>query len=110
MVIKEGQFITGRDVLSKQTGIHPSTIDRILNYFENEQQIEKFLDNHPDFTLLPVQQTGAAIPGLPDTGDMLSLSPAVHQTDGFFAAVMQRKAKAKEEPEEETKKAEETTD
>jgi len=45
MVIKEGQFITGRDVLSKQTGIHPSTIDRILNYFENEQQIEQQTTN-----------------------------------------------------------------
>ena len=35
MVIKEGQFITGRDKLSEETGIHPSSIDRILNFFES---------------------------------------------------------------------------
>jgi len=41
IVIKEGQFITGRDALSEQTGIHSSTIERILNYLENEHQIEQ---------------------------------------------------------------------
>ncbi|MDR3424274.1 MAG: RsmB/NOP family class I SAM-dependent RNA methyltransferase [Alphaproteobacteria bacterium] len=54
---------------------------------ENESQIENFLAAHPDFTLLPCGLNGA---------DYLSLSPAQHHTDGFFAAVMARAAKAKE--------------
>jgi 16S rRNA (cytosine967-C5)-methyltransferase len=61
---------------------------------ENEHQIEKFLTAHPDFTLTPCGLDGA---------DYLSLSPAQHGTDGFFAAVM-TKAKAAvkvtEEPED----------
>ncbi len=64
---------------------------------ENEKQIEKFLDNHPDFTLVPVSECGAVCPNLPDTGDYLSLTPAQHKTDGFFAAVMQRKVEEKKE-------------
>ncbi len=58
---------------------------------ENEKQIEKFLDNHPDFALVPVQQSGAVLPNLPQTGDFLALSPAAHNTDGFFAAIMEKK-------------------
>jgi 16S rRNA (cytosine967-C5)-methyltransferase len=55
---------------------------------ENEYQIEKFLASHPDFTLTPCGLKG---------GDYLSLSPAQHGTDGFFAAVM-TKTKAAEKP------------
>jgi len=36
-----GQFITGRNTLSLETGIHESKIERILNCFEREQQIEQ---------------------------------------------------------------------
>ncbi len=49
---------------------------------ENEKQIEKFLAEHPDFSLSPCGLEGA---------DYLALSPAQHGTDGFFAAVMTRK-------------------
>ncbi|MFA5040596.1 MAG: RsmB/NOP family class I SAM-dependent RNA methyltransferase [Bdellovibrionales bacterium] len=52
---------------------------------ENEKQIETFLGAHPEFSVSPC--------GLNDA-DFLSLSPAQHGTDGFFAAVM-TKAKAK---------------
>lgn len=34
-----GQFVTGRKVLSIETGIKESTVERILNVFETEQQI-----------------------------------------------------------------------
>lgn len=67
---------------------------------ENEQQVQRFLDNHPDFTLVPITQCGADLSGLPDCGAMLSLSPAVHNTDGFFAAVMTRSATPKPEKKE----------
>lgn len=41
ITVKEGQFITGRDKLSKETGINSSSIERILKYLENEHQIEQ---------------------------------------------------------------------
>ncbi|MBP6563248.1 MAG: RsmB/NOP family class I SAM-dependent RNA methyltransferase, partial [Neisseriaceae bacterium] len=59
---------------------------------ENEQQVEQFLANHPDFELLDCAELlkGLKIPL--DTGPMLSLTPYTHQTDGFFAAVLQKKS------------------
>lgn len=39
--IKRGQFVTSRDKLSQETGIQESKIERILKYFETEQQIEQ---------------------------------------------------------------------
>lgn len=40
--LKPGQMITGRKVLSTETGINESKIERILNFFEkSEQQIEQ---------------------------------------------------------------------
>lgn len=57
---------------------------------EDEDQITRFLENHPEFKLVPVKECGADIPNLPDTGEMLILTPSRHKTDGFFAAVMQK--------------------
>lgn len=37
--IKSGQFITGRKILSEETGIPETTIERILKYLENGHQI-----------------------------------------------------------------------
>lgn len=41
IVIKEGQFITGREELARQSGIKPTTVERILKYLENGHQIEQ---------------------------------------------------------------------
>ena len=41
IIIKEGQLLTGRKELSKETGISQTTIERILNLLENEHQIEQ---------------------------------------------------------------------
>lgn len=64
---------------------------------ENERQIEKFLAAHTDFSLLPVQEAAQNLPTLPDTGSYLALTPAQHGTDGFFAAVMTRRAAPEKE-------------
>ncbi len=65
---------------------------------ENEQQIEKFLETHADFKLVPFGEVTKE--KLPSTlTDYLSLTPAQHNTDGFFAAVMERTG-AKVPPEE----------
>ncbi len=66
---------------------------------EDEMQVERFLAGHPDFTLLPIAAVWAETIGgePPAAGDMLRLSPARHGTDGFFVAVMERKAAEKPE-------------
>lgn len=60
---------------------------------ENEEQVAAFLAAHPAFHLVPLRE---AAPGLAGSAhpDYLSLTPARHATDGFFAAVMERKAAA----------------
>jgi len=59
---------------------------------ENEQQVATFLAAHPAFRLVPVEQAWAESLGTPCpvTGEGLRLSPLRHQTDGFFAAVLER--------------------
>jgi len=39
--LQPGEFITGRKILSNDTGIQESKIERILKCFENEQQIKQ---------------------------------------------------------------------
>lgn len=39
--VQAGQFIAGRQVLSRETGISESKVERILKTFESEQQIEQ---------------------------------------------------------------------
>ncbi|MEX0921300.1 MAG: RsmB/NOP family class I SAM-dependent RNA methyltransferase [Rhodovibrionaceae bacterium] len=74
---------------------------------ENERQVQAFLETHEDFTLLPWRNVWNAAIGTPPPegeGEMLLLSPELHGTDGFFAAILQRKA---EPPKEKAVKAEE---
>jgi 16S rRNA (cytosine967-C5)-methyltransferase len=64
---------------------------------ENECQIEAFLERHPDFAVVPVADVwrdamGSEPPGEIAAGPYLSLSPLRHGTDGFFAAMLVRRA------------------
>ncbi len=58
---------------------------------ENEAIAEQFLATHPDFELLPMKQILAEQKIDLEMACYLKLSPEQHQTDGFFAAVFQRK-------------------
>jgi 16S rRNA (cytosine967-C5)-methyltransferase len=62
---------------------------------EDEAQVEGFLARVPGFAVLPLAtvraQTGVPLPG---DGPYLSLTPASHGTDGFFAAALRREAAA----------------
>ena len=58
---------------------------------ENDAIIEAFLASHPDFTLTPASEV-LAKHGIEMTGDTLRLLPHLHNTDGFFAAVLDKKA------------------
>jgi len=59
---------------------------------ENEQQVEAFLANHPDFVQLDAREILAGRVGAELSLDStyLKLRPDVHGTDGFFAAVLVR--------------------
>ncbi len=63
---------------------------------ENEDQIDAFLAGHPDFAPLPQAEVWPAIMGSPSPleGRWLRLSPARHETDGFFAAILVRQSQA----------------
>jgi len=40
-ILQPGQFITGRKKIAEKTRINRSSVERILNYFKNEHQIEQ---------------------------------------------------------------------
>lgn len=72
---------------------------------ENEVIAEAFLETHPDFSLVPANEVLAQQQIKLDTGKYLSLFPHLHGTDGFFAAVFEKKAAPeKEKPKKETSK------
>jgi 16S rRNA (cytosine967-C5)-methyltransferase len=60
---------------------------------ENEDQVAAFLVDHDAFAVVPVPEVWAATIGGPAPADdpFLRLTPARHGTDGFFAAVMERR-------------------
>jgi 16S rRNA (cytosine967-C5)-methyltransferase len=58
---------------------------------ENEDIVNEFLAAHSDFKLVPagdvLKRQGVDVA---QTGEYLTLHPHIHDTDGFFAAVMER--------------------
>jgi len=58
---------------------------------ENEMQVERFLEEHSEYELLDCAELLAGLKIDLNTGKYLRLDSAKHQTDGFFAAVLQRK-------------------
>ncbi|TEA75651.1 RsmB/NOP family class I SAM-dependent RNA methyltransferase [Allopusillimonas soli] len=59
---------------------------------ENEKQVEAFLAENPEFTLLDASKIAAdRCKNLTLSGPYLRMRPDLHGTDGFFAAVLERK-------------------
>jgi 16S rRNA (cytosine967-C5)-methyltransferase len=61
---------------------------------EDERQMQGFLQRHPDFAEVPVPALWTSlVPGVapPMEAAQMILSPARHNTDGFFAAVLERR-------------------
>jgi len=58
---------------------------------ENEDIVERFLERNPQFVLGDCAAILAAQHIALDTGRYLVLSPQTHGTDGFFAAVLERR-------------------
>ncbi len=70
-----------------------------LEWEENQGVVERFLKTHPEFRLLPLREDAARLrPFLrPDAerllaADVLETSPAREAADGFFAAILIKKA------------------
>lgn len=59
---------------------------------ENEEIVQGFLAAHPDFELVPVGAMLAEQKVELEQGDYLQLTPQKHGCDGFFAAVLSRRA------------------
>jgi 16S rRNA (cytosine967-C5)-methyltransferase len=59
---------------------------------ENEAVVAAFLAARPEFALVPAAAVLAEQRVALDSGDYFRLDPARHGTDGFFAAVLERRA------------------
>jgi 16S rRNA (cytosine967-C5)-methyltransferase len=57
---------------------------------ENQDIVSAFLTAHPDFSLLPASEVLTQHHIELAMGDYLQLTPQQHNTDGFFAAVLER--------------------
>jgi 16S rRNA (cytosine967-C5)-methyltransferase len=62
---------------------------------ENEAVVAQFLEAHPEFELVSARDVLAEQRVGLDTGDYLKLWPHRHATDGFFAAVLERRGDAR---------------
>jgi 16S rRNA (cytosine967-C5)-methyltransferase len=58
---------------------------------ENEAIVNEFMSTHADFSLVPMKDVLSEQKIALEMGDYLKLDPKTHQTDGFFAAVLERK-------------------
>lgn len=100
---KQASILAGAARLLKGGGRLVYATCSLLNE-ENDFIVEQFLAAHPDFVLVPMNKVLAEQKIPLEMGDYLKLLPHKHQTDGFFAAVLERKPMApkppKAEPEE----------
>lgn len=90
LTAKQASILAAAATLVKPGGRLVYATCSLLNA-ENEAIVEAFLAAHPEFTLQPASailgRQGVAL-----DGDMLRLLPHRHDTDGFFAAALERTA------------------
>jgi 16S rRNA (cytosine967-C5)-methyltransferase len=87
---KQNAILSGAARLVKSGGRLVYATCSILDE-ENEAIVEQFLSTHDDFFLVPVKEVLAEQKILLEMGNYLKLAPHLHQTDGFFAAVLERR-------------------
>lgn len=87
LVLLQGRILASAARLVKPGGRLVYATCSLLQV-ENEDQITAFLAARPDFRIVPLRSIFGDLPS--DHPDHLSLTPAQHRTDGFFAAVLQR--------------------
>jgi 16S rRNA (cytosine967-C5)-methyltransferase len=93
MVAKQGAILAAAARLVRPGGRLVYATCSLLTE-ENDAVVDAFLAAHPEFQTVSAEavldKQGVALA----TGERLRLSPDVHDTDGFFAAVMERRADA----------------
>ncbi|MBI4809226.1 MAG: RsmB/NOP family class I SAM-dependent RNA methyltransferase [Nitrosomonadales bacterium] len=87
---KQAAILTSAARLLKQGGRLVYATCSLLHE-ENQAIVQAFLSAHPDFALVPAGEVLAQHKIALETGDYLQLTPQLHNTDGFFAAVLERK-------------------
>jgi 16S rRNA (cytosine967-C5)-methyltransferase len=93
LVPKQGSILASAARLVKPGGRLVYATCSMLDA-ENEVIVAQFLADHPDFVLIPAGKVLAEQRIELDMGDYLSLWPHRHATDGFFAAVLERRTQA----------------
>jgi 16S rRNA (cytosine967-C5)-methyltransferase len=90
MQIKQASILAGAARLLKGGGRLVYATCSLLDD-ENDFIVNQFLADHPEFVLVPMSKVLAEQKIDLEMGDFLKLLPHRHQTDGFFAAVLERK-------------------
>ncbi|MBC7455319.1 MAG: RsmB/NOP family class I SAM-dependent RNA methyltransferase [Massilia sp.] len=99
MQVKQASILDGAARLLKGGGRLVYATCSLLDE-ENDFIVEQFLAAHPEFDLVPMSQVLAEQKIDLEMGDYLKMLPHKHHTDGFFAAVLQRKPMEKKAPKE----------
>ena len=94
MTEKQASILDGASRLVKFGGRLVYATCSLLNE-ENDAIVEAFLASHPDFELVPMHKVLLEQRIALEMGDYLKMQPHKHGTDGFFAAVLERKPAAK---------------
>jgi len=88
--VKQAAILAGAARLVKAGGRLVYATCSLLDE-ENQAIVEQFLATHEDFALVPMRDILAEQKIALEMQDYLQLTPQRHQTDGFFAAVLQRR-------------------
>lgn len=91
LALKQASILSAAAKLVKPKGRLVYATCSLLNE-ENDMIVDAFLAEHPDFVEMSAQEVLAAQKIEIETGTRLRLDPLHHETDGFFAAVFERKA------------------
>ncbi|MFL6676570.1 MAG: RsmB/NOP family class I SAM-dependent RNA methyltransferase [Massilia sp.] len=94
---KQASILDGAARLLKGGGRLVYATCSLLNE-ENDVIVEQFLASHPDFELVPMNKVLAEQRIPLEMGQYLKMLPHKHQTDGFFAAVLERKPMSAKAP------------
>jgi 16S rRNA (cytosine967-C5)-methyltransferase len=106
---KQASILDGAARLLKGGGRLVYATCSLLNE-ENDVIVEQFLATHPDFDLVPMNKVLAEQKIPLEMDKYLKLLPHKHQTDGFFAAVLERKPMAAKPAKAEAEAGDDTTD